>query len=185
MIALALAERGYEVVGIDGAPRMIDLARAEAARRGPARARFEVARAHEVDAGLGPFDAVICSSVLEYIADDARLVADLAGALRVGGYLLISVPHAGSLFGRFEDALGRWRIFTRRDRRRHLSYSLRRYRLDAFAQMLASAGLGAPTFSYFETPVPGRAGVALSRWRRLGVMALATARKEPTVEVTR
>ena len=39
--ALALARRGYDVVGVDGSPRMVEVARAPAARRG----RREVRRA--------------------------------------------------------------------------------------------------------------------------------------------
>ena len=178
VIALALAERGYEVVGVDGAPRMIDLARAEAVRRRIACARFEVARAHELGTSFGGFDAIVCSSVIEYIAEDARLLTELAGALRVGGCLLISVPHTGSVFGRLEDALRWLKVYTGNVRHGHLSYSLRRYRLDAFGRTLAAAGLSAAAVTYFETPVPGRLGVAMSRLRRLGVMALVTARKD-------
>src|SRR5947209_19504421 len=55
---LFLAGRGLEAVGIDGAPRAIQKAVAKATARG-VDARFEVADALDLPAGLGPFDTVI------------------------------------------------------------------------------------------------------------------------------
>jgi 2-polyprenyl-6-hydroxyphenyl methylase/3-demethylubiquinone-9 3-methyltransferase len=179
VIALALAERGYDVTGLDGAPRMIEQARAEAARRGIANARFEAVGANDVAAVPESFDAVVCSSVIEYVEDDARLVADLVKALRPGGYLLISVPHADSIVGMIEDALSRMAVYTRRTGRKHLTFSLRRYRRDRFAALLQQRGVGSCAFTCFESPVPAGLGVALSRWRRVGVMMLVVGRKLP------
>jgi 2-polyprenyl-3-methyl-5-hydroxy-6-metoxy-1,4-benzoquinol methylase len=39
-----------------------------------------------------PFDVIVCSHVLEHVADDSELVARFTRALRKGGYLLINVP---------------------------------------------------------------------------------------------
>jgi SAM-dependent methyltransferase len=184
VIALALGSRGYEVVGLDGAPRMIEQARAEAARRGIANVRFEAVSAGEVPVAPASFDAIVCSSVIEYVADDAKLVADLVRALRPGGYLVISVPHTDSLVGMVEDGLRRLAIYSRRTGSRHLTYSLRRYRRDRFAALLAELGIAALDFRYFETPLPTALGVALSRWRRVGVMMLARGRKREDFEVS-
>jgi 2-polyprenyl-3-methyl-5-hydroxy-6-metoxy-1,4-benzoquinol methylase len=38
------------------------------------------------------FDIIVCSHVLEHVADDRALLAKLTRALRPGGYLLINVP---------------------------------------------------------------------------------------------
>jgi 2-polyprenyl-6-hydroxyphenyl methylase/3-demethylubiquinone-9 3-methyltransferase len=173
VVALALAGRGYEVVGLDGAPRMIEQARAEAARRSITNVRFEAVRAGEVPVPAAAFDAIVCSSVIEYVADDAKVVADLVRALRPGGYLFISVPHTDSIVGMVEDGLKRLALYSRRIGSRHLTYSLRRYRRDRFAALLEQLGTPAIDFRYFETPLPGAFGVALSRWRRVGVMMLA------------
>jgi len=177
VMALALARRGYEVVGLDGAPRMIEQARAEAARGGIANARFAAVNAGEVGVPPGSFDAVVCSSVIEYVADDERLIAELVRAVRPGGYLLISVPHADSFIGMVEDALRRVTMFMRRTGSRHLTYSLRRYQRDRFVELLDRLGVSSPAFRYFEAPLPTALGVALSRWRRAGVMMLAVGRK--------
>ncbi|HWJ97854.1 MAG TPA: glycosyltransferase [Acidimicrobiales bacterium] len=40
------------------------------------------------------FDVVLCSEVLEHVADDAAALAELHRVLRPGGRLLVSVPHA-------------------------------------------------------------------------------------------
>ena len=50
--ALALARRGYEVVGVDGSPRMVEVARARAARDG-VDARFDV---HDVGERTRPLE---------------------------------------------------------------------------------------------------------------------------------
>jgi 2-polyprenyl-6-hydroxyphenyl methylase/3-demethylubiquinone-9 3-methyltransferase len=177
VIALALASRGYEVVGLDGAPRMIEQARAEAARRGIANVSFDAVAAGEVAVPAASFDVIVCSSVIEYVADDAKLVADLVGALRPGGHLLISVPHADSLLGMIEDGLRRLAVYSRRTGSRHLTYSLRRYRRDRFAALLERLGIGQLEFRYFEAPVPSALGVAVSRSRWVGMMMLAIGRK--------
>jgi SAM-dependent methyltransferase len=177
VIALALAARGYQVTGVDGAPRMIDLARAEAGRRNLEHVRFEVVDAGHLAVAPRSFDAVVCSSVIEYVDDDAKLVADLAAVLAVGGHLLISVPQSESVMGLAESALSRMALYKSAERRRHLAFSLRRYRRGDFARALEAAGFGSLTFTYFESAIPGRIGVALSRWRRVGVMLLVCARK--------
>lgn len=177
VISMALAAQGYHVTGVDGAQRMIELARAESARRGLTTATFERVDAGHMTFGGGSFDAVVCSSVIEYVPDDARLIADLAAVLPVGGHLLISVPQAESAVGAVEGALSRMAAYTNAERRRHLMFSLRRYRARDFARTLEAAGFGSLTFTYFESAIPGRLGVALSRWRRIGVMLLVSARK--------
>lgn len=177
VISMELAARGYEVTGVDGAPKMIELARAEAQRRGLTGARFEVATADRFAVADASFDAAVCSSVIEYVEDDGRLIADLARAIRPGGHLLISVPHVDSMQGLVEEAVSRLPTYRSAERRRHLSFSLRRYRRREFADRLARAGFGSFGFTTFETAIPGRIGVALSRWRRVGVMLLVSARR--------
>src|SRR5262245_65470544 len=100
-------------------------------------------------------------------------MADLVRAVRRGGYLLISVPHAESLLGIAEDALRRVAMFTRRAGSRHLAFSLRRYRRDRFEALLDRLGVAPLAFKYFETPLPTALGVATSSWRRAGVPMLA------------
>lgn len=105
---LALARRGYDVVGLDGSPRMVEVARARAARDG-VDATFDV---RDVGAPLGFADAslggVLAILVLQHLADPAAFVAEIRRCLRPGGHLLITAP------ARDRTALGaqslRWRL---------------------------------------------------------------------------
>jgi SAM-dependent methyltransferase len=90
--ALALARRGYDVVGVDGSPRMVEVARARAERDGVA-ATFAV---HDVaaplrfaDASLG---AVLASLVLQHLSHPAAFITEIRRCLRPGGCLLMTAP---------------------------------------------------------------------------------------------
>jgi glycine/sarcosine N-methyltransferase len=91
--AIALAERGYEVVGTDLSVGMVERAQANAAT---ARmdVHFEVAGFGELGGmGLGTFDAVIClGNSLPHLLtprDLAAALVDFAACLRPEGLLLI------------------------------------------------------------------------------------------------
>lgn len=110
MHAIALAQRGYHVVGADLSVGMVERARANAANAGR-DVRFEVAGfghlaqafalpnplpvegTGDVGRGYAPFDAVLClGNSLPHLLtpeDLARALADLATIVRPGGLLLI------------------------------------------------------------------------------------------------
>jgi 2-polyprenyl-6-hydroxyphenyl methylase/3-demethylubiquinone-9 3-methyltransferase len=96
------------VDGIDGAERMIDLARAGADERGIANVSFQVALFETLSERAGRYDLALCSSVLEYLPDLATEIARLAALLRPGGRLILSLPNGRSRYRRFE-ALA-WRV---------------------------------------------------------------------------
>ena len=87
--ALALARRGYDVVGVDGSPRTVEVARTRAARD-EVDARFEV---HDVsqplrfaDASLGGVLAILG---LQHLPHPAAFIAEIRRCLRPGGHLLM------------------------------------------------------------------------------------------------
>ena len=86
--ALALARRGYHVVGVDISPAMIELARAKAAG-----VSFYVAPLGELAHRFPPFDATLClGNSLPHLlteADLMRALTDLAASLRPGGLLVL------------------------------------------------------------------------------------------------
>lgn len=105
--AIALAEKGYQVVGADGSSGMIEQARANASDAGHRNVRFVVAGFGELTRGLGlasgnkrdteqansEFDAVLClGNSLPHILTPIDLgvtLDDFGNSLRTGGLLLI------------------------------------------------------------------------------------------------
>jgi SAM-dependent methyltransferase len=89
---LALARRGYDVVGVDGSPRMVEVARTRAERE-EVDATFDVhdvgAPLHFADASLGGVLAIL---VLQHLPHPAAFVAEIRRCLRPGGHLLITAP---------------------------------------------------------------------------------------------
>lgn len=90
--ALALAQRGYDVVGIDGSPGMVEVARTRAASD-EVDATFEVQDlaapprfANESLAG------VLAILVLQHLPSPVAFIAEIQRCLRPGGYLLITAP---------------------------------------------------------------------------------------------
>ncbi|MGC8787351.1 MAG: class I SAM-dependent methyltransferase, partial [Anaerolineae bacterium] len=93
MHAIALAQQGYDVVGADLSPRMIEQACANAAAAGTA-VHFVVAGFGELCTKVGDnFDALLClGNSLPHLLSPASLeaaLADFAACLRNGGLLLI------------------------------------------------------------------------------------------------
>lgn len=90
--ALALARRGYDVVGIDGAPGMVEVAQARAGRDG-IDAAFDVGDVGTslpfADESLGGVLAVL---VVQHLPDPAAFVAEIKRCLRPGGHLLLTAP---------------------------------------------------------------------------------------------
>jgi SAM-dependent methyltransferase len=92
VLARALTDAGFEVLGIDASPAMIELARVHAPR-----ARFEVARF--ADAVLPPCSGIVSvGEVLNYgtLDDVKRFVRNASHALSAGGVLLFDVAERGS-----------------------------------------------------------------------------------------
>jgi len=90
--ALALARRGYDVVGVDGSTGMVEVARTRAARDN-VQATFDV---HDVGAPLPFADAtlggVLAILVLQHLPDPEAFIAEIRRCLRPGGHLLITAP---------------------------------------------------------------------------------------------
>jgi SAM-dependent methyltransferase len=90
--ARALARRGYDVVGVDASPRMVEVARARAERDG-VDATFEVQDVGEplrfADASFGGALAIL---VLQHLDDPGAFIAEIRRCLRPGGHLLLTAP---------------------------------------------------------------------------------------------
>jgi len=85
-----LARMGGAVTGLDAAPENIAAAAAHAAAGGLSIDY----RAGSVEHLTGErFDLVTCLEVIEHVADPARFVRGLAGALAPGGLMVLSTPN--------------------------------------------------------------------------------------------
>jgi len=117
------------VIGVDGSPEMLDLARA----RVPDARLFE-GDLRELPVGDDEVDVVVCALALAHLDDLRPPVAELARVVRPGGHVVVSDPHPGlavtggqALFQAADGSLA----FVRQHSYLHGEY------LDAFA----SAGL--------------------------------------------
>jgi ubiquinone/menaquinone biosynthesis C-methylase UbiE len=91
--AVPAAERvgpSGEVVGLDLAEGLLDLARAKAARRGLANTTFAVGDLEALDPRLGLFDAVVCVFGIFFVPDMPRAIAGLWRHVGPGGRLAIT-----------------------------------------------------------------------------------------------
>ena len=106
--ALALARRGYHVAGVDGSPRMVEVARRRAARD-EVGATFGVGDVSGplrfADASLGGVLAIL---VLQHLPDPAAFIAEIRRSLRPGGHLLVTAPARDSTPRTSQDLY--WRL---------------------------------------------------------------------------
>ncbi len=86
------ARCGPDVVGYDISPRMVEIAREQAASEGVENVRFEVGDMEELDLGRA-FDAVIVYDGLHHSSRPELVVRSAYRALRPGGRLLLSEPN--------------------------------------------------------------------------------------------
>ncbi len=92
-LTAAIAEAGYEVLGLDVADEPLRRSRSRYA--GLAVRRVEPGGDWPLpDAG---FDAVWAGETIEHVADTARWLSELRRVLRSGGSLILSTPAHGSL----------------------------------------------------------------------------------------
>jgi len=87
-LSRALRRRGHDVVGIDVAPRLIELA-----LQSDPGGNYRVAQAEELPLADGEFDVVIAFNVLMNVDDPATAVREAARVLRRGGRLCASIVH--------------------------------------------------------------------------------------------
>ncbi len=111
LVALELAQRGCEVVGLDQSEQMLAGARAKLAARPDLAPRitFIQGQAERLPFRDGEFDALTFTYLLRYVDDRAATMAELARVVRPGGKIGMvefGVPQAPPL-------LALWRLHTR------------------------------------------------------------------------
>jgi demethylmenaquinone methyltransferase/2-methoxy-6-polyprenyl-1,4-benzoquinol methylase len=111
MVALALAARGCEVVGLDQSESMLAAARAKLGARPELRdrVRFVVGEAERLPFADGEFDALTFTYLLRYVDDRAATMGELARVVKPGGRIGMvefGVPRSPPL-------RAMWRAYTR------------------------------------------------------------------------
>ena len=179
IISIMLAQMGYVVVGIDGAPGMIQLASRKQKELALANVTFKMMSADDLSLPQEEFDGVVCSSVLEYIRDDMALLNKLICALKPGGHIFVSIPSSHSLGGVLEDAVRFLRRFIRWKNHGSVDVPLgqRRYNRQCLLDQLQKMGVDCVQVTSFEWPMFKRLGVRLSRYPLFGIMLLVVGRK--------
>jgi SAM-dependent methyltransferase len=116
-LAVAMASRGYRVVGVESSPDCVTRARRRVSQSGVAGMvsinQADVTALPLADASV---DAVVSGEVLEHVADDAAAAAEYRRVLRPGGACIVSVPAHPALW----DVTDEWAGHVRRYRRREL-----------------------------------------------------------------
>jgi len=96
--AIALAQRGLLVTGIDSSHRMVEQAAQRVARYGlSARIRLGEGDVHALDAADGTFDLVVALGVLPWVERPGWCVREMARVTRPGGHVIASVNNRRQL----------------------------------------------------------------------------------------
>ncbi len=94
--SIGAALRGYECLGLSWDERNQRLATERARICKAHSAKFEVFDIRRLDTRsdlFGKYDIAICCEVIEHIADDRKLIADITACLKPGGRLLLTTPY--------------------------------------------------------------------------------------------
>lgn len=168
--SLALAERGFEVVGVDFSRRSIELCEARRETRDFPRLSFLCADAGETGLPGGEWDVVLAADLFEHLypEDSARVAREAFRLLKPGGCFSTWTPHRGHLL----EILKNNEILLSRDVT-HVDYkSMGRMR-----GLLEDAGFEIEKAYYAESHVPvlRTAERLLQRWvpvlrRRIAVL---------------
>jgi 2-polyprenyl-3-methyl-5-hydroxy-6-metoxy-1,4-benzoquinol methylase len=183
-IARRLAQQGCRVTAVDGAARMIEVAeRAAATDPGAARLRFlKIEDIAALPFGEATFDAVVCSSVLEYVAAPAQVLMELARVLRPAGRLLVSIPNRRALLRLLQkitySSMARCGL---KPWPGYLGLSRHDYTRQQFARLLAAGAFEPRAWRYYGPALPE----ALSDTRYAGTLLMVLCVKcEPPTRAT-
>jgi ubiquinone/menaquinone biosynthesis C-methylase UbiE len=140
---LALAEAGFDAVGIDYAPGMLKRAREKAIHQvsGRASVSFE---SGDLNQPLGfpdnSFDHAICIYAFQCVVDPSRFLSEVRRVLKPGGLFLVAAPQPDiQAFMPARAPLLR-RIFWRLKTMASTARRVRKYNRDELRAILADAG---------------------------------------------
>jgi SAM-dependent methyltransferase len=111
-VCFQLASLGFEVEGIDIEHRVIDVAK-ELCRKRRANCRFRVGDFRDPKESMADsYDVVICSEVLEHLADYEPLLENIFKSLKRHGTFVLTVPYDPRKFSVLDEYGGHVRRFS-------------------------------------------------------------------------
>jgi glycosyltransferase involved in cell wall biosynthesis len=123
------------VVATDLDPQYVDLLRRQYADNPNVEVRpLDLAKLAENGLASHHFDTVVCSNVLEHVADDGAALRAMRELLVPGGRVVLIIPALPAIYGAIDEAIGHYRRYTRSEVERKL----------------ADAGLAVEHVSYFN-----------------------------------
>jgi ubiquinone/menaquinone biosynthesis C-methylase UbiE len=92
-ITVSLAERGFDVVGVDHSPDMLAIAEEKLDHsRGAGNHELMTADVRELPFASDEFDCVTCQGLLHHLEDIRPCIAELTRVLKPGGFFYVSEP---------------------------------------------------------------------------------------------
>ena len=176
-LARLLAARNCNVTGVDASPDMVAAARAHRTDgRLAERLTFrQIPTIESLPFTDRAFDGVLCASVLEYVLDVARCLAEIHRVLKPDGLLLVSIPNRGSLLRRsYKLAHAASLRMSPRPLFRYLTYSKFDASLAAMQNLLRQHGLSMLAAGFAGSPLPP----ALDRRAAVGPLINVLARRD-------
>lgn len=156
-LSRVLAAQGADVVGVDAAEEMLVIGR-EIAGSSAVGNRLRFQRVEDVmhlPFAAGGFDGILCSSVLEYLADPRGCLREFARVLRSGGTLIASIPNRNSVHRRAHSAKYRLtRLLGHAGSPAYMRYSKNAFGAAEFRGILAKAGFTPVRSQSFGGPWP-------------------------------
>ena len=103
-VAMALAARCREVIGIDLTPAPIAIAERTRRERGILNVRFQVAEADRLSFADGEFDLAVCRFAFHHFEHPAAIMAEMARVTRRGGVVAVEDLYASEIAERADYA---------------------------------------------------------------------------------
>jgi 2-polyprenyl-3-methyl-5-hydroxy-6-metoxy-1,4-benzoquinol methylase len=163
-ISALLAREGFRVLGLDPSPAMIEQAKQQ--RLDGLEIEFQQCPRLPVSPQGAVYDAIVCSSVLEYVTEPEEFLRWFESVLRPSGVLIVSFANNRSLWRHWS----RWRYSHVYQAAQLHTWSRRR-----FSRLLSRAGFApGPAVDYFDSPLDG---TWFSGWSLAGTLGFLVARK--------
>lgn len=161
VLAAVAARRCAQVTALDASANMIALAQRRALDEGVANIAFHLGAIGDPALLAGRrFDAILCSSVLEYVEDIDAALDWLAARLAPDGALLVSMPNGGSIYRRVEKIAFRFV-----GRPRYYAFVRHAPTVAQFERLLGRHGLQAVSTEFYAGPAALRRFARRPYWR--------------------